>query len=115
MTNLTLIGLEGTYAVSRLSPDASIPAWATAGPFVSITRTAEELSIVCPDREIPSDVPTERPWRGIRLAGPLDFSLVGVLASLVGPLARAGIPVFAISTFNTDYLPKRATDLNPAM
>ena len=114
MTNLTLIVLEGTYAVCRLSPDASIPAWATAGPFVSITRTAEELSIVCPDRDIPSDVPTERPWRGIRLAGPLDFSLTGVIASLVQPLADAELPIFVISTFESDYVLIRSSDLGRA-
>ena len=115
MTNLTLIVLEGTYAVCRSSPDASIPAWATAGPFVSITRTEEELSIVCPDRDVPIDAVSERGWRCLRVAARLDFSLVGVLASLLDPLAEAGIPVFAVSTFDTDYLLTRAGEFHRAV
>lgn len=115
MTNLTLTVLEGTYAVSRLGPKVPAPAWGMDGPFTSITRTAEELSIVCPECEVPPDVPSERGWRCLRVAGPLRFSLIGVLASLVEPLARAGIPVFAVSTFDTDYLLVRAGDLEGAV
>ena len=115
MTNLTLIVLEGTYAVCRSSPDASIPVWATAGPFVSITRTEEELSIVCPDQDVPIDAVAERGWRCLRVAARLDFSLVGVLASLLDPLAEAGIPVFAVSTFDTDYLLTMAGEFHRAV
>jgi hypothetical protein len=115
MTNLALIVLEGTYAVCRLGSDAPIPAWATAGPFVSITRTEEELSIVCPDRDVPSDAVSERGWRCLRVAARLDFALVGVLASLLDPLAEAGIPVFAVSTFDTDYLLTRAGEFPRAV
>jgi hypothetical protein len=72
--------------------------------LVSITRTHEEMSIVCPEDNVPDGVESERDWRGLKIAGRLDFSLVGILSSLLGPLALAVIPVFVTSTFNTDYL-----------
>lgn len=101
---LNLILLPGTFAVCRLVQDAAVPAWAWAEEFVSITKTAEELSVVCPEAGVPEGVRCERGWRCLRVAGTLDFSLVGVLASLVAPLAEAGVSIFAISTFDTDYL-----------
>jgi hypothetical protein len=100
---MTMALLKGAYAVSRLDPGCAIPRWAT-GSFVSMTRTHEELSIVCPEDNVPDGVEAERAWRGLAVAGRLDFSLVGILWSLLGPLARAGIPVFVTSTFDTDYL-----------
>src|SRR3954452_21743366 len=103
MSRLTLGLLKGRYAVSRLDPGCAIPQWAT-GSFVSMTRTHEELSIVCLEDNVPDGVETERDWRGLAIVGRLDFSLVGILSSLLGPLAQAGIPVFVTSTFNTDYL-----------
>jgi hypothetical protein len=115
MINLTLAAAEGTYAVCRLAPDAPTPAWAAAGAFVSITRTDRELSVVCPEQHVPPDARAERGWRRFQVAGPLDFSLVGVLAALVDPLARAGIPVFAVSTFDTDHLLIRAVDFDRAV
>jgi hypothetical protein len=115
MINLTLIAAKGTYDVCRLAPDAPAPAWAAAGSFVSITRSARELSIVCPERDVPPGVRSERGWRRLEVAGPLDFSLVGVLAALVDPLAHAGIPVFAVSTFDTDHLLIKAVDLDRAV
>lgn len=95
--------LAGSYAVARLDPSAQIPAWA-AGEFVSITRTAEELSVVCLESCLPPDVQAERGLRCLRVAGPLAFDLVGILESIARPLADAGIPVFAVSTYDTDYL-----------
>src|SRR5262249_23317011 len=95
--------LSGTFAVCRLEPGATLPAWAVAGSFFSITRTTDALSIVCDQAVVPDGVRSERGWRCLKLAGPIPFSTVGVLASLVGPLADAGISVFAISTFDTDY------------
>jgi uncharacterized protein len=103
MSRITVAVLKGGFAVSRLDPGCAIPRWAT-GSFVSITCTNEEMSIVCPEDNVPDGVETERGWRGIAVAGRLDFSLVGILASLLGPLALAGIPVFVMSTYNTDYL-----------
>jgi len=74
------------------------------GEFVSITHTADELSIVCADDHVPGDVKADREWRALKVEGPLDLALTGVLASLADPLARAQINIFAISTFDTDYL-----------
>jgi hypothetical protein len=104
MAALTLIPLDGLFGVCRLAADTPLPAWAEGGPFVSITRTADELSIACRQEVVPDDVRCERGWRCLRVAGTLDFALVSVLASLLVPLANAGIAVFVVSTFDTDYL-----------
>jgi GNAT superfamily N-acetyltransferase len=101
---LKLVPLEGYYAVCRLDADTPLPGWAPGGPFVSLTRTADELSVVCRQEAVPPGVRSEPGWRCLRVAGTLDFALVGVFASLVGPLADAGISAFAVSTFDTDYL-----------
>lgn len=102
--SLSLTVVKGSFAVCKLDNDAPFPAWATAGDLSSITRTADELSIVCPQSAVPDDIQCERGWRCVRVAGAVPFSVVGVLASLVTPLAEAGISVFTISTFDTDYL-----------
>jgi hypothetical protein len=104
MAALTLVPLDGTFAVCRLATDAPLPGWVGGGPLVSITRTADELSVVCRQETVPEGVRCERGWRCLRVAATLDFSLVGVLASLLGPLADAGVSVFVVSTFDTDYL-----------
>ena len=101
---LTLFLSPDEMIVARLPADAPIPAWAMAAPFLSITRTPDELSILAPAVDIPDDVLAERGWRCLQVAGPLDFALVGVLASLLGPLQRAGVSVFVLSTYDTDYL-----------
>jgi hypothetical protein len=106
----TLIVQEEKLAVSRLQPDADFPAWAL-GDFVSITRTPEELSVVCRQDAVPEGVPCERGWCCLRVAGTLPFASVGILASLTAPLAHAGVSVFAISTYDTDYLLVKAEDL----
>lgn len=91
-------------AICRFPPDTPLPDWSVSDRFVSITRTAEELSVVCREELVPKNVKAERNWRMIRLKGSFDFYLTGVLASLVQPLSAHGIPLFAISTFDTDYL-----------
>ncbi len=91
-------------SVCRLDRASEIPDWAIAGGFFSITRTAEELSVVCPESSVPGDVGCEKGWRVLKLEGPFEFSEVGVLASVTAPLAEAGIAIFAISTFDTDYV-----------
>jgi hypothetical protein len=96
--------LPGTFAVCRLAPDAPIPALSATGPLISIARTAEELSIVCPTDQAPSNAKCESPWTCFKLEGPFPFSLTGVLASFLDPLAQRGVPIFAISTFDTDYV-----------
>jgi uncharacterized protein len=91
--------------VCQLAPDASIPAWALdAKGFSSISRTSEELSIVCAEGLPPKDVKQEGGWRVFKVDGPLDFTLTGILVSIAAPLAKAGISIFAISTYNTDYV-----------
>jgi hypothetical protein len=101
---LSLTVLPGRYAVCRMEPGASIPPWATAGPLCSVTRTAEELSILCPAERVPPAVRQAGDWRALKIEGPFDFTAIGVLASVATPLAAAGISLFALSTFDTDYL-----------
>jgi hypothetical protein len=96
--------LAERLAVCRLASDASIPGWALQGEFFCVVRTGDELSIVCSESRIPDGTPAERGWAALKLAGPFPFSMTGVLASFVQPLAEAQIPVFAISTFDTDYV-----------
>ena len=101
---LTLLELVGRFAVCKLPPGSAIPAWATAGEVFSVTRTVEELSVVCRQEIVPSGTQAEVGWRCLRVAGAMPFTLVGVLASLTGPVASAGVGVFVVSTFDTDYL-----------
>jgi uncharacterized protein len=101
------------YAICRLTPDVTFLSWAR-GKFVSVTRTEEELSVVCEQESVPSNVKCEREWRVLQVEGPMDLSIVGVLASLTRPLAEAGINLFAISTFDTDYLLVKAQRLEAA-
>jgi NAD+ diphosphatase len=97
--------LPGRFAVARLEADADVPPWASSGGgFLSVTRTAQELSITCPQDAVPAEVRAERELAALRVEGPLDFGLTGILAGLSGPLAGAGIPVFAVATYDTDYL-----------
>ena len=96
--------LQSSFSVCQLEHDAPVPTWAEGGEFVSIIRTAEELSVVTAKDRVPATVKAEHGWRAIKVVGPLDFSLIGILASLATTLAEAGISIFAISTYNTDYL-----------
>jgi len=96
--------LPGRFAICRLTPDAAVPEWATASKFFSITRTANELSIVGEQERVPAGVPSESGWACLRLEGPFPFELTGVLAAILDPLARAGIAIFAVSTFDTDCI-----------
>src|SRR5262249_23273454 len=96
----TLSPLPGRFAVCRLPADAPVPDGVWGGPFTSVTRTADELSVVCPEAAVPGGVRCETGWRCYRVHGPLPLTQVGVLASLLSPLAAAGVSVFAISTFD---------------
>jgi hypothetical protein len=104
--------LAEEYAVCYLAADEAVPTWATNSPFHAITRTADELSVVCRIASVPPTVQSEGPWRCLAVEGPLDFALTGILAGLAAPLAEAGIPIFALSTYRTDYLlvPAERTD-----
>jgi hypothetical protein len=110
-----LVLLPNTFAVCKLSHDAPIPSWATAASFFAITRTADELSVVCLEDVVPEGLPYEGGWRSLRVAGTVPFSAVGILASLTAPLAEAGISIFAVSTFDTDYLLVKEKDLAAAV
>jgi hypothetical protein len=112
--SLTIDILPGQFAVCRLPVDAPSPEWARSNGLLVFTRTPDEFSIVCGEEHIPENVTAERGWRGLKVAGPLDFSLVGVLASLALPLAEAGISIFALSTYDTDYLLVKDADLDSA-
>ncbi len=92
------------FAVCRLPPDAPVPSPTTAALFSSITRTADELSMVCPADQAPQNGKCESPWTCFKLEGPFSFALTGVLASFLDPLAQRGVSIFAISTFDTDYV-----------
>ncbi|NMC53771.1 MAG: ACT domain-containing protein [Chloroflexi bacterium] len=102
-------------AVARLDPAADLPAWLPRVGFLSITRTSDELSIVVDEQALPGRVTAETGWRMVKVLGPLDFSLVGVLASLANPLAAAGVSIFAISTYDTDYLLVREAQFPQAL
>jgi pyrimidine operon attenuation protein/uracil phosphoribosyltransferase len=95
--------LPERLAICRLAAADPVPEWA-GGSFRSITRTAGELSLVCAQSSVPDGVPCERGWRALQVEGPLDFALTGVLASLAVPLADAGVSIFGLSTFETDYV-----------
>ncbi len=101
---LTLSILPHALGICRLIPKEPIPSWALESPFFSLSKTSEELSIVCLEERIPQEIKTEKSWRAIKVEGPLDFSLTGIMASLTKPLAEEGISLFAISTYDTDYL-----------
>jgi hypothetical protein len=101
---LSLSLLSKSFVIYRLAAEARIPAWATRGDFFSITRTSEELSLVTEMELVPADLRAEVSWRAMKAHGPFDLSEVGVLASLVTPLAESEVSVFTISTFDTDYL-----------
>jgi len=100
---LDLHWLPGCRAICRLPPKSAVPAWA-AGRFLSTTRTADELSIVCDCDAVPESVRQEGPYAMLRIVGSMELGLVGVLASIAGPLATAGLPIFVVSTFDTDYI-----------
>lgn len=103
MMRLRLAAHPDRLAVCRLAPKAAMPSW-IRGSFLSMTRTRDELSIVCDDDTVPADVKAERDFRALYIVGPIPFETTGVAAALVGPLAAAGISVFLIATFDTDYL-----------
>jgi hypothetical protein len=102
--NLSLIILPQRLAICSLSPDEPIPEFLSRSPFFSITRTSDELSIVLSEEIVPADWKAETGWRCLKVIGPLDFDLTGILASLSMPLCKAGISIFVISTYDTDYI-----------
>ena len=114
MPELTLVLLPGTFAVCRLGPQEPIPSVLSSCAFWSLTRTPDELSVVAPEGAVPATWQAEKGWRCLKVQGPLDFGLTGILSSLSAPLASAEISIFALSTYDTDYLLVRALDLDQA-
>ena len=96
--------LPGFFAIVRLAADAPLPSWASTGDFFSVTRTSDELSVVCLATQVPSSLTAETGWRALKVQGPFALSEIGVLAALTAALAHAKVSLFAISTFATDYL-----------
>jgi len=115
-TPMRLTAIDARLAVCRAEAGSVVPAWVDhGGDFVSITRTVEELSIVCAWDAVPAGVPLEGPWRAIKVQGPLVMTLIGVVAALANPLADAGISIFAISTYDTDYVLVHEPDFDAAI
>lgn len=114
-TGLTLSVLPDRLAVALLPPGDGLPDWLDwTDPLVGATRTGDELSILCREERVPDGVKAERGWRAFRVEGTVDFTLFGVLARIAVPLAQAHVPIFAISTYRTDYVLVKADDLDKA-
>ncbi|MEN8171671.1 MAG: ACT domain-containing protein [Chloroflexota bacterium] len=112
---LTLELLPTSLAVCKLHPDSPIPDWAQSDILLSFTRTPEELSIVCDNTLVPENITAERGWRALKVQGPLDFSLIGILSGVTTVLAEVSISVFAFSTYNTDYVLLHEQNLDRGM
>lgn len=112
---LILSILERRLVILRLEKGSEIPSWVYGSNFFSITRTPEELSIVCQERNIPANIPAdiraERDWSCLKVEGPLDFGLTGILAGISRILSENGVSIFAVSTYDTDYILVREADL----
>jgi hypothetical protein len=104
MKRIELELLPGVFAVCRLSPDDTVPDWVLSSPFFNVTRSTDELSVVCDESRVPANTKADRGWQCLRVKGPFALTESGILASLTQPLASANISIFAISTFDTDYL-----------
>src|SRR5258708_1811625 len=113
--HLELSVLPERFAISRLAADSPIPAWATQGPFFSVTRTGDELSVVTELSLVPVGVQSQPGWRVLKVHGPFVLSEIGVLSALASPLAETKISLFAVSTFDTDYLLVASETLSTAI
>ena len=102
-------------SICRLPGDAPIPAWAMQRAFFSVTRTSDELSVVCASIQVPPGVTAHDGWRALKLIGPFDLLLVGILLGVAAPLAVAGVTIFPIATYDTDYLVVRDDQLSAAI
>ena len=114
MTKLTLEKMTGTFSIHRLDPDAKIPDQIYESDFYSICKTEDELSIVCNSSNEVDSSTVSSDWQGLKVLGPLDFSLTGILAELSTALAQAGISIFAVSTYDTDYILLKADKMDEA-
>jgi hypothetical protein len=115
LKTLSLKILPDRMAVCRFDPTTAVPGWIDQSGFYSITHTEQELAIVCAETLVARGTKSESGWRCFKVEGPLDFSEIGIIFSLTQPLAKNGISVFAISTFDTDYLMVKERDLAKAI
>ena len=112
LPQLRLDLLPEPLALLRFPPEAAIPPWTTrARQFLTVSRTPTELSIVADAAVVPTDAAAQGPYQAFRVQGPLPLNLVGIFASLAGPLAEAAIPILPIGTYETDYLLVKAEDV----
>jgi hypothetical protein len=112
---LSLLVLDPTFVICSLKRDSPLPAWATSSDFYSITRTYDELSIVCPQDQVPAGVDINKNWRCLKVQGPLGFSITGILASISMPLSTEGVSVFVFSSYDTDHIMVKQYELEKAV
>jgi uncharacterized protein len=112
---LSLLVLDPMFAICSLKRDSPLPEWATSSDFYSITRTYDELSIVCPQDKVPAGVDINKNWRCLKVQGPLGFSITGILASISMPLSTEGVSVFVFSSYDTDHIMVKQYELEKAM
>ncbi len=114
-SGLSIATLPGRYAISRLEPDGPVPSWFPGkAELQSLTRTRDELSLVTEEEAVTADIKSEKGWRAFKVLGPLEFSLTGIMATLSSALAAEGISLFALSTYDTDYILVKEEDLEKA-
>jgi uncharacterized protein len=112
---LSLLVLDPMFAICSLKRDSPLPEWATSSDFYSITRTYDELSIVCPQEQMPAGVDINKNWRCLKVQGPLGFSITGILASISMPLSTEGVSVFVFSSYDTDHIMVKQYELEKAV
>jgi len=112
---LTFMILQETFVICRLDRDAPIPDWAVQGNLYSVTRTKDELSIVCPLINVPKGIVCDQGWSCLKVKGPLDLSLTGIISSIASTLERENISLFSLSTYDTDYVMVKEKDLEKAI
>ncbi|PYP84286.1 MAG: ACT domain-containing protein [Blastocatellia bacterium AA13] len=111
---MTLSILDGLFSICRLEERPGIPDWVTHGHFFSVTLDDGELSVVCREENVPSDTRQDQGWKCLELEGPLDFTITGIMAAITNPLADAGVSIFVISTYKTEYIMVKEDDLEKA-
>jgi uncharacterized protein len=111
---LNLLLLPGKYAVCHFDANHPIPAWAQEASFSSISRTPDELSIICPEEKIPGGVLVDNGWRVFKVEGPFGLEISGIVVAVTKPLADAGISILNVSTYETDYLFVQEKNLDTA-
>jgi len=105
--------LQNKYSILRFQPDSVLPDWIYLSEFYSITKTLDEQSVVAAQPDpMPENITGSKDWRVLKIIGPLDFSLIGVIAEISNILKDASVPIFTISTYNTDYILVKQKDLD---